>query len=384
MTGVITLADKRDYYEVLGVSKGAGEDEIKKAYRQKAKQYHPDLHPDDPSAEAKFKEVNEAYEVLSDPDKKAKYDQFGHAGVDPNFGAGAGGENPFGGFDVDLGDIFGSFFGGGSPFGGSSRRSDPNAPRRGEDLRTRLTLSFEDAAKGCKRKVEVNKVHTCPDCHGSGCASGSSPKQCPDCHGRGYVTVQQRTPFGSIQTQKSCPKCSGAGKIIENPCPKCRGKGRISQKTTVEVDVPAGIDDRQTFVVYGAGNSGVNGGPDGNLEVVVLVRPHPYFTRDGFTLLLDKHISFTQASLGDKLRIPTLEGDVFFDIPAGTQSGTQFSLRGKGIPVVNSKSKGDMVVTVIVDTPKNLTQKQKELLLQLEKELGVERGAAPKSKKKFF
>ena len=269
------MADKRDYYEVLGVSKGASDEEIKKAYRQKAKQYHPDLNPNDSAAEAKFKEVNEAYEVLSDSDKRAKYDQFGHAGVDPNFGAGGG--SPFGGgFDVDLGDIFGSFFGGGfGGFGGSRQSSNPNAPRRGEDIRTRLTISFEDAAKGCKRKVDVNKVHTCPECHGNGCASGTSPKECPDCHGRGYVSVQQRTPFGTIQTQKSCSRCSGAGKVIENPCPKCRGKGRISEKTSVEVEVPAGIDDRQSFVIYGQGNSGINGGPEGNLEIVVYVRPHP-------------------------------------------------------------------------------------------------------------
>ncbi len=378
------MADKRDYYEVLGVSKGASDEEIKKAYRQKAKQYHPDLNPNDSAAEAKFKEVNEAYEVLSDSDKRAKYDQFGHAGVDPNFGAGGG--SPFGGgFDVDLGDIFGSFFGGGfGGFGGSRQSSNPNAPRRGEDIRTRLTISFEDAAKGCKRKVDVNKVHTCPECHGNGCASGTSPKECPDCHGRGYVSVQQRTPFGTIQTQKSCSRCSGAGKVIENPCPKCRGKGRISEKTSVEVEVPAGIDDRQSFVIYGQGNSGINGGPEGNLEIVVYVRPHPYFNRDGYTLLLDKHISFTQAAMGDKLRIPTLDGDVFFDIPPGTQSDTAFTLRGKGIQVVNSRSKGDMVVRIIVDTPKNLTQKQKELMLELEKELGVERGAAPGSKKNFF
>ena len=379
------MADKRDYYEVLGVGKGASDDEIKKAYRQKAKLYHPDLHPDDKTAEAKFKEVNEAYEVLSDKDKRAKYDQFGHAGVDPNFGAGGGGSPFGGGFDVDLGDIFGSFFGGGfGGFGGGSRRSDPNAPRRGEDLRTRVTISFEDAAKGCKRKVEVNKIHTCPDCHGSGCANGASPKKCPDCQGRGYVTVQQRTPFGAIQTQKPCPKCSGAGKIIENPCPKCRGKGRISQKESVEVRIPAGIDDRQSFVVYGAGNSGVNGGPEGDLEVIVVVRPHPYFTRDGYTLLLDKHINFIQASLGGKLRIPTLDGDVFFDIPAGTQSGTQFSLRGRGIPVVNSKSKGDMVVTVVVDTPKSLSEEQKRKLRDLAPQLGLELEDAQGAKKGFF
>lgn len=384
------MAEKRDYYEVLGVAKNASDDEIKKAYRQKAKQYHPDLNPDDPTAESKFKEVNEAYEVLSDKDKKARYDQFGHAGVDPSYAAanGGGGYGP-GGFDVDLGDIFGSFFGGGfSGFGngGSGRGKTANGPRRGEDIRTRLTISFEDAAKGCTRKVEVNKVSSCPYCHGSGCASGSSPKTCPDCHGTGYVSVQQRTPFGVIQTQKGCSKCSGTGKIIENPCPKCRGKGRVSDKVTVEVNVPAGIDDRQSFIVYGEGNSGVNGGTEGNLEVVVNVRPHPYFVREGYNIYLDRHIAFTQAALGDKLRIPTLDGDVFIDVPAGTQSGEEFVLRGKGVQVVNSKSRGNMIVKVIIDTPKSLTQRQKELIEELEKELGVQRvsKAGSKDKKNIF
>lgn len=378
------MADKRDYYEVLGINKGASEDEIKKAYRQKAKQYHPDLNPDNPDAEAKFKEVNEAYEVLSDSDKKSRYDQFGHVGVDPNFGAGGG--NPFGGgveFDMgDLGDIFGSFFGG---FGGGGRRANPNSSRRGETLRTRITVSFDEAAKGCKRTIELNKTSTCNECGGTGCASGTSKKTCPDCSGRGYVSVQQRTPFGVIQSQKACQRCSGSGKIIESPCPKCHGNGRVTNKAHVTVDVPAGIDDQQTFVVYGEGNSGVNGGTEGNLEVFVIVKPHPYFTRDGFTVLLDKHISFTQAALGDKIRIPTLDGDVFIDIPAGTQSETVFTLRGKGIQVVNGRGKGDMKVTIKVDVPKSLTQKQRELISELEKELGVNRTAeAGVNKKSVF
>lgn len=378
------MADKRDYYEVLGINKGASEDEIKKAYRQKAKQYHPDLNPDNPDAEAKFKEVNEAYEVLSDSDKKSRYDQFGHAGVDPNFGAGGG--NPFGGgvdFDMgDLGDIFGSFFGG---FGGGNRRANPNASRRGETLRTRITVSFEEAAKGCKRTVELNKTSTCTECGGTGCASGTSKKTCPECSGRGYVSVQQRTPFGVIQSQKACQRCSGSGKIIESPCPKCHGNGRVMNKVPVTVDVPAGIDDEQTFVVYGEGNSGVNGGTEGNLEVFVIVKPHPYFNRDGFTVLLDKHISFTQAALGDKIRIPTLDGDVFIDVPAGTQSETVFTLRGKGIQIVNGRGKGDMKVTIKVDVPKSLTLKQRELISELEKELGVNRTAeAGVNKKSVF
>ncbi len=369
------MADKRDYYEVLGVQKGASDDEIKKAYRKKAKQYHPDLNPDNAEAEAKFKEVNEAYEVLSDGDKKARYDQFGHAGVDPNYGAGGGGFGGGfggGGFDFDLGDIFGSFFGGG--FGGG-RQSNPNGPRRGEDVQARVTISFENAAKGCKRTVEINRVDTCSECHGSGAKAGSSPKTCPDCGGRGYVNVQQRTAFGVISSQKSCPKCQGKGSVIENPCQKCRGTGRVSNKATVEVNIPAGIDDRQVFNISGAGNAGVNGGPKGDLKVAVFVRPHPHFERDGYNVWLEQHISFTQAALGDNLRIPTLDGDVKFDLPAGTQSGAVFSLKGKGIQILNGRGRGDQLVRIIVDTPKNLTQKQRDLLAELEKELGVKRGA---------
>ncbi len=369
------MADKRDYYEVLGVQKGASDDEIKKAYRKKAKQYHPDLNPNNAEAEAKFKEANEAYEVLSDADKKARYDQFGHAGVDPNYGAGGGGFGGGfggGGFDFDLGDIFGSFFGGG--FGGG-RQANPNGPRRGEDVQARVTISFEDAAKGCKRTVEINRVDTCSECHGSGAKAGSSPKTCPDCGGRGYVNVQQRTAFGVISSQKSCPKCQGKGSVIENPCQKCRGTGRVSNKATVEVNIPAGIDDRQVFNISGAGNAGVNGGPKGDLKVAVFVRPHPHFERDGYNVWLEQHISFTQAALGDNLRIPTLDGDVKFDLPAGTQSGAVFSLKGKGIQILNGRGRGDQLVRIIVDTPKNLTQKQRDLLAELEKELGVKRGA---------
>ena len=370
------MADKRDYYEVLGVSKSASDDEIKKAYRKKAKQYHPDLNPGDAEAEAKFKEANEAYEVLSDSQKKARYDQFGHAGVDPNYGAGGGaygGGFGGGGFDFgDLGDIFGSVFGGG--FGGG-RQANPNAPQKGETVQTRVTISFEEAAKGCKRTVDINRVDSCPDCHGTGAGAGSAPKTCPDCQGRGYVNVQQRTPFGVISSQKSCPKCQGKGKVIDNPCSKCRGNGRVNKKVSVDVNIPAGIDDRQVFVVSGAGNAGVNGGPQGDLKVAVFVRPHAYFERDGYNVWLEQHVSFTQAALGDNIRIPTLDGDVKFDLPAGTQSETVFSLKGKGIQILNGRGRGDQLVRIVVDTPKNLTQRQRDLLAELEKELGVKRGA---------
>ncbi|MBR6785289.1 MAG: molecular chaperone DnaJ [Clostridia bacterium] len=379
------MADKRDYYEVLGVQKGASEDEIKKAYRKKAKEYHPDLNPGDAKAEAMFKEANEAYEVLSDNHKRARYDQFGHAGVDPNYGAGGaggyGGGFGGGGFDFDLGDIFGSFFGGG--FGGG-RQSNPNAPRKGEDVQTRVTVSFEDAAKGCKRTVDINRIDTCTECNGSGAKAGTSAKSCPDCGGRGYVVVDQRTPFGVMQTQKTCPKCSGKGKVITDPCEKCHGAGRVSSKASVEVNIPAGIDDRQVFTVRGAGNAGTNGGPKGDLKVAVFVRPHAEFERDGYNVWLEQRVSYPQAVLGDSLRIKTLDGDVKFDLPAGTQSGTVFSLKGKGIQILGGRGRGDQLVRIIVDVPKNLTQRQKELMLELEKELGVKRGAPMNGKKGGF
>lgn len=375
------MADqKRDYYEVLGVSKGASDDEIKKAYRQKAKQYHPDLNPGNADAEAKFKEANEAYEVLSDKDKRARYDQYGHAGVDPNFGAGGGFGGGFGGgVDVDLGDIFSSFFGGG--FGGQRRQTNPNAPRRGDDIQTRIVLTFEEAAKGCKKQVEVNKTEICTDCHGTGCKSGTSPKTCPDCHGTGYVTITQSTMFGQMQTQRGCPKCGGRGKVIDNPCAKCHGSGRVTTRVKTEIDVPAGIDDRQIFTIREGGNAGVNGGPRGDLKVAVNVKQHPQFERDGYNIWLTRHVSFTQAALGDSIQIPTLEGDVKFDLPAGTQSEAVFCLKGKGVQVIHGRGKGDMLVKIIVDTPKNLNQRAIELMQELEKEIGVTRSAPAGNKK---
>lgn len=328
------MADKRDYYEVLGVDKNASDDEIKKAYRKKAKQYHPDLNPNNPEAEAKFKEANEAYEVLSDAQKKARYDQFGHAGVDPNYGAGGAGA---GGLDFDLGDLFGSFFGGG--FGG--RQANPNAPRRGDDVQERVTISFEEAAKGCKRTVETTRIENCSECGGSGAAKGSTPKTCPECGGRGQVQTQQRTPFGMISTSKACPKCGGKGKIVENPCSKCHGGGRVRRRAKVEVDIPAGIDDQQVLNVRGAGSKGPNGGPAGDLHVVVFVRPHPFFERDGYDVWYNVTVSFAQAALGASLEIPTLEGKVKWDLPAGTQPGEVFMLRGKGIQRLNGRDKGN-------------------------------------------
>ena len=358
------MADKRDYYEVLGVNKGASDDEIKKAYRKLAKQYHPDLNPGDKVAEEKFKEANEAYEVLSDSDKKARYDQFGHAGVDPNYGAGAGGAGGFGGMDFDLGDIFGSFFGGG-------RQANPNAPRRGEDCQSRITISFEEAAKGCKKKVEINRIESCPDCGGSGAKKGTSAQTCTECNGRGQVNVQQRTAFGVMQTTRACPKCGGKGKIIPNPCEKCHGNGRVSKRVSVDIDIPAGIDDRQVLSVRGEGNKGINGGPTGDLKVAVFVRPHPFFERDGYNVWCDITVSFAQAVLGDSIQVLTLDGKVKYDLPAGTQPGTVFKLKGRGIQVLNSRSKGDQLVRINVDVPKNLSAHQRELIREFQKEFGA-------------
>ena len=369
------MADnKRDYYEVLGVEKSASADEIKKAYRKKAKQYHPDLNPGDKEAEAKFKEANEAYEVLSDDQKKARYDQFGHAGVDPNYGAGAGGGfgGGFGGFgdDIDLGDIFSSFFGGGGGFGGGGRRANPNAPRRGEDLQSTVTISFEEAAKGCKRKVDVNRVDVCSECNGTGAQKGTSPTTCPECHGSGQVMAQQRTPFGVIQTQRACTRCGGKGKIIETPCQKCRGRGRVSKHSTLEVNIPAGIDDRQILNVRGEGNKGINGGPAGDLHVNVNVRPHPFFERDGFNVWCDVHVTFVQAALGDTLMVPTLDGKVKYDIPAGTQPGAVYVLKGKGIQNIHTMVRGSQLVRIIVDVPTKLNAEQKDALLKFNETMG--------------
>ena len=363
------MADKRDYYEVLGVSKGASDDEIKKAYRQMAKKYHPDLNPGDKNAEAHFKECNEAYEVLSNPEKKARYDQFGHAGVDPNFGGGPGGAG-FEGFD--MGDIFSSFFGGG--FGGFGGRTNPNAPQRGGDLQANLTLSFEEAAKGCTKTVEVPRVETCDECAGSGAAKGSQTQTCPECNGRGQVRTQQRTILGNMEVQRPCRRCGGTGRIIPNPCPRCKGTGRIRRMVRIDVNVPAGIADRQTISVRGEGNRGTNGGPAGDLRVGIYVRSHPKFERDGFNVWYDADISFAMAALGGDLIVPTLDGDVKYTVPAGTQPGDVFKLRDRGIPILNGHGRGDQLVRVNVVVPKRLNEKQKELLRAFDAELGGSAG----------
>ena len=367
------MADKRDYYEVLGLQKGATEDEIKKAYRRLAKENHPDMNPGDKGAEARFKEIGEAYEVLSDPEKRSRYDQFGFAGVDPNFAAGQGTGGFGGGFsgfgDFDIGDIFDSFFGGGATRSGA--RSS-NAARRGENIRIQAELTFEEAAFGCTKDLPVSRIENCPECGGTGCEKGTTPEVCKRCSGTGTVRSQVRTAFGVMSSSSPCPDCNGSGKIIHSPCRKCRGKGAVRKNTTAKVEFPAGIDDGQTLSVHGLGHRGLNGGPAGDLLVTVSVLPHSQFERDGFDVYYDMPITITQAALGDSVEVPTLDGKVKYTIPDGTQTGTVFRLRGKGIPRLNSSGRGDQFVKVTVQTPMNLTGEQKELLRKLGETFGEE------------
>lgn len=364
------MADKRDYYEVLGVAKGASDDQLKSAYRKQAKKYHPDLHPGDAEAEAKFKEVNEAYEVLSNKEKRARYDQFGFAGVDPSYGAGAGGAG-FGGFGggVDLGDIFGDLFGGGFGFGGSAGRSNPNAPRKGADIRVGVTISFMEAVHGCTKTITVNKQDTCTECGGTGAARGTSPETCPDCGGRGYVMRQMRTPFGVMQSQEPCPRCGGKGKIVKTPCAACRGSGRTSSRKKLEVQIPAGINDDQSIALRGQGDAGTNGGPAGDAIVIVTVQPDAMFERDGYNVWVTVPITYSQAVLGADVVVPTVDGKVEYTVPEGTQSGTTFRLRGKGIQYLGGRGKGDQYVRVMVEIPKKLNRHQRDALKAFEESL---------------
>ena len=373
--------NKRDYYEVLGVQKGASAEDIKKAYRKAAMKYHPDRNPGDKEAEAKFKEVGEAYEVLSDDGKRSRYDQFGFAGVDPNYGAGGGGAygggfDGFGGFG-DFGDIFSEFFGG----GGRSRASAQNAPRRGENVMTRLELTFEEAAFGCEKEVGSQRIETCSSCNGSGSNDGVI-ETCSQCGGRGQVQTVQNFMGMHMQSMTTCPSCSGRGKIIKNPCNTCRGKGKVRRTQKVNVKIPAGVDAGQSVRVRGEGSVGANGGPSGDLLVEILIKRHPIFQRQDRDVLCEVPLSFTQAALGAKIQVPTLDGKVEFDLPEGTQTGREFILRDKGIPEVNNpRRRGNHRFTVVVETPTRLTKEQKELLRQLDETLV--QSESPKSKKFF-
>ena len=369
------MAEKRDYYEVLGVGKNATDAEIKSAYRKLAKKYHPDLNPGDKEAEEKFKEVNEANDVLSDPEKRKRYDQFGFAGVDPNYAASQGGAGGFGGGfgGVDLGDIFGDIFGSGfgggfGGFGGSAGRS-ANAPRKGHDIQASVILTFEEAAHGCTKKITVNRQETCPDCGGTGAARGTSPETCPDCGGRGYVVTQQRTPFGVMQSQQPCSRCGGRGTIIRTPCKSCRGTGKTASRKNLEINIPAGIGDDQNIALRGQGDAGSFGGPAGDVIVHVTVKPDPMFERNGYDVTIHIPITFSQAVLGDDIEVPTVDGRILQHIPEGTQSGTKFRLRGQGIKYLHGRGRGDQYVIVDVEIPKKLTRAQREALKTFEESL---------------
>ena len=361
----------------MGVPKNASEDEIKKAYRKLAKQYHPDLHPGDKDAEAKFKELNEAYEVLSDKEKKARYDQFGHAGVDPNFGAGAAGGSPFTG-DIDFGDIFNSFFGGFG--GGGARRANPNAPRRGSDAEAVVNISFEEAAKGCKKTIAYDRIESCQECGGSGAQKGTTAKTCPQCSGTGQVRVSQRTPFGVVQTSRGCDRCRGTGKVIDSPCHTCGGSGHVRRRHSIEVNIPAGVDSGDRIRLRGAGMAGVRGAPSGDLFVDIRVRPHDIFTRDGNDLHCEINVPFVTAALGGQMEIPTLEGKVNITIPEGTQPGRVMRLANKGVKSTRSRTKGHLYCHINVEVPTGLSEEQKDLLRRFD-ELSHKGGASKEASK---
>ncbi|AXU28478.1 TPA: molecular chaperone DnaJ [Clostridioides difficile] len=363
------MSTKRDYYEVLGISKGAEAQEIKKAYRKLAMKYHPDRNPGDKEAEEKFKEINEAYEVLSDDTKRKTYDQFGHDGLNGqgDFGGQGGfGGQGFGGFEDMFGDIFGDMFGG--SFGGGRARR--RGPQRGADIRQSVTISFEEAAFGKKMSIKVNRSEECEECNGTGAKPGTSKKTCSTCNGTGQVRTVQRTPFGNIASSRPCSACNGTGEVIESPCSKCHGTGNTRKVKNIEVDIPAGIDDGQMIKLSGQGEVGEKGAPRGDLYIVVNVKAHPLFTRDGNDIYFEMPITFVQATLGDEIEVPTLDGKVKYSVPEGTQTGTVFRLKEKGIPRIRGNSRGDQYVKVVVEIPKKLNDKQKELLREFAKECG--------------
>ncbi|MBC7765777.1 MAG: molecular chaperone DnaJ [Hyphomonadaceae bacterium] len=366
---------KRDYYEVLGVDRGASDDQLKKAYRKLAKQYHPDVNQENKGAEAKFKEANEAYEVLSDVQKRSRYDQFGHAGVDPNFGAGGGGGYGGAGFgDFDISDIFEGFFGG----GGRQRR---NGPQKGRDLSQRVEITFEEAAFGVEKEISIFKQEKCDNCAGTGAKAGTAAKPCSTCHGSGQVQMRQNTILGQVMTTKTCDHCHGEGKIIEQPCNVCRGKGTVGKGKKIKVNIPKGIDDGQTISLRGEGEPGARGGPFGDLYIEVRVKSHTLFKRQDFNVVIELPVTFVQAALGAELEVPTLDGKVKYTMPEGTQTGSVFRLKGKGIPHLRDNGRGDQFIKVTVEVPKNLSGKQKEILKQFQE---ADKGNSHEQVKKFF
>lgn len=370
------MANKRDYYEVLGVGKSASDADIKKAYRKLAKQYHPDVNQGDKQAEAKFKEANEAYEVLSNPQKRAQYDQFGHAGMDPNGFGGFGG----GGFgDFDFGDIFESFFGG-SGFGGRSGRNK-RGPQKGADLKYSMEIAFEEASFGLEKEITINRMENCSTCGGTGSKPGSEPSTCKHCNGTGQVQYKQSTPFGHFVNVKTCEVCGGEGRIITNPCSTCNGKGKIRKNIKIKVNIPAGIDDGQTISLRGEGEAGVRGGPAGDLYITIRIKTHPLFQRQGSDVICEIPITFVQAALGAELEVPTLDGKVKYTVPEGTQTGTVFRLKSKGIPFLRGNGRGDQYVRVNIEVPKKLNEKQKSILKEFADMSGDE---CHEERKSFF
>lgn len=350
------MSDTKDLYEVLGVSRNASDEEIKKAYKKMVKKYHPDLNPDSKTAEEKMKEVNHAYDILSDSEKKARYDQFGDDG---NNSGGFGGAGGFGGFGGgDFGDIFDMFFGG----GGGGRSRNQNSPRQGNDLRVDIRISFEEAAKGTTKEIELNRMESCTACGGSGAKAGTSRKTCSNCGGSGKVRVNQQTPFGQFQTVKTCPNCGGKGSVVETPCPSCSGTGRVKKKRTIKVNVPPGVDTDSRLRMQNEGEGGINGGPAGDLYIYITVSPHELFRRNGDDILCNVPVSMVDAALGAEIEVETLDGKIKLTVPAGTQSGTSFRLRGRGFPKLRGYGKGDQHVRVNVQTPTDLTPEQKDLL----------------------
>lgn len=342
---------KRDYYEVLGLGKDASKEEIRKAYRKLARKYHPDVNKE-PDAEGKFKEAKEAYETLSNEQKRAQYDQFGHAGAQGQGFGGFGGAQDFGGF----GDIFDMFFGGGG------RTQDPNAPRQGADLQYTMVLEFEEAVFGKETEITIPKEEECDTCHGSGAKPGTKTKTCSHCHGTGQLNTEQNTPFGRVVNKRVCHHCNGSGKIIPDKCSTCSGTGRVKKHKKISITIPAGIDDGQQIRVSGKGEAGINGGPPGDLYVVVQIKPHDFFEREGDNIFCEVPLTYTQAALGDEIEVPTVHGKVMLKIPAGTQTGKVFRLRGKGVPNVRGYGTGDQHIHIRIVTPTHLTERQKELL----------------------